>query len=115
MILSLSTARPHPKGDFHACHHSSRSALFRAGSFRIFTSGSLGVGTLRSADGRLYGARGGRPAFGGPNGNQVIVQASREPGEIRIEAMKEGWDGPELTPAKLVIVNRKVEARPAVS
>ncbi|MGD0546351.1 MAG: beta-galactosidase GalA [Terracidiphilus sp.] len=45
---------------------------------------------------------------------QVIVQAGRRPGEIRIEAAKEGWEGPELTPAKLVVTARKVEMRPAV-
>ena len=38
---------------------------------------------------------------------QVIVQSTRRPGEIRIEAVKEGWDGPELTPAKLVITTRR--------
>jgi beta-galactosidase len=46
---------------------------------------------------------------------QVVVQATRRPGEIHIEAVKEGWDGPELTPAKLVITTRKVEPRPAVA
>jgi beta-galactosidase len=46
---------------------------------------------------------------------QLIVQSSKEPGEIRIEAVKEGWDGPELTPAKLVIATRRVPLRPAVS
>ena len=45
---------------------------------------------------------------------QVIVQSSKRPGEIHIEAIKEGWDGPELTPAKLVIVTKKVQPRPAV-
>ena len=45
---------------------------------------------------------------------QVILQASRVAGEIRIEAFKEGWDGLELTPAKLVITTRRVEPRPAV-
>jgi beta-galactosidase len=45
---------------------------------------------------------------------QVIVQATKRPGEIHVEAVKEGWDGPELTPAKLVITTRKVELRPAV-
>jgi beta-galactosidase len=45
---------------------------------------------------------------------QVIVQATKRPGEIHIEAVKEGWDGPELTPAKIVIATRKVELRPAV-
>ena len=32
----------------------------------------------------------------------------------RIEAAKEGWDGPELTPAKLVIKTRAVDLRPSV-
>ncbi|MGO9317536.1 MAG: beta-galactosidase GalA [Terracidiphilus sp.] len=45
---------------------------------------------------------------------QLIVQSTRKPGEIHIEAVKEGWDGPELTPAKLVIVTRKVELQPTV-
>jgi beta-galactosidase len=45
---------------------------------------------------------------------QIIVQATREPGEIRIEALKEGWDGPELTPDKLAIRTKKVELRPEV-
>jgi beta-galactosidase len=45
---------------------------------------------------------------------QVIVQSTRRPGEIRIEAVKEGWDGPELTPAKLVITTRRVELRSSV-
>jgi beta-galactosidase len=46
---------------------------------------------------------------------QVIVQSSKRPGEIRIEAMKSGWDGPELTPAKLVITTKMVEQRPSVA
>jgi beta-galactosidase len=45
---------------------------------------------------------------------QVIVQASKKPGEIRIEAVKEGWDGPELTPAKLTIVTKKTDLRPQI-
>ena len=45
---------------------------------------------------------------------QVIVQSTRRPGEIHVEAVKEGWDGPELTPAKLVISTKKVDPRPAV-
>jgi beta-galactosidase len=45
---------------------------------------------------------------------QVIVQTTKKAGEIHIEATKEGWDGPELTPAKLAITTRKVEPRPAV-
>ena len=35
-------------------------------------------------------------------------------GEIHIEAVKEGWDGPELTPAQLTITTKKAEKRPAV-
>ena len=46
---------------------------------------------------------------------QVIVQGTKRPGEIRIEAFKEGWDGPELTPAKLVITTRRGEERPSVA
>jgi len=45
---------------------------------------------------------------------QVIVQSTKRPGEIHIEATKDGWDGPELTPAKLVITTKRVELRPAV-
>jgi beta-galactosidase len=44
---------------------------------------------------------------------QLIVQSTRKAGEIHIEAAKEGWDGPELTLAKLVIVTRKVDLQPA--
>jgi beta-galactosidase len=46
---------------------------------------------------------------------QVIVQSTKEPGEIHIEAIKEGWAGAELTPAKLTIITRKVELRPQVT
>jgi beta-galactosidase len=45
---------------------------------------------------------------------QVIVQATKQPGEIRVEAVKEGWDGPELTLAKIAITTKRVELRPAV-
>ena len=45
---------------------------------------------------------------------QVIVQSTKAAGEIHVEAVKEGWDGPELTPAKLVITTKQVETRPAV-
>jgi len=45
---------------------------------------------------------------------QIIVQATKEPGEIHIEAEKEGWDGPVLTPAKLSITTKQVKLRPAV-
>jgi beta-galactosidase len=45
---------------------------------------------------------------------QVILQSTRSPGEIHVEAVKEGPDGVELVPAKLVIATRKVNLRPAV-
>ena len=43
---------------------------------------------------------------------QVILQAGKRPGEIRIEALKEGFDGPELMPAKLAITAKAAEIRP---
>jgi len=45
---------------------------------------------------------------------QAIVQSTRQAGEIHIEAVKDGWNGPELTPAKLVITTKRVEPRPSV-
>ncbi len=45
---------------------------------------------------------------------QLIVQSTKRPGEIHIEASKEGWDGPELTPAKVSITTKQVDLRPAV-
>jgi beta-galactosidase len=45
---------------------------------------------------------------------QVIVQATKEGGEIHIEAEKEGWDGPVLTPAKLTITAKRMTMRAAV-
>ncbi len=45
---------------------------------------------------------------------QVILQSTIKAGEIHLEAVKEGWDGPELTPAKLVITTDRVESRPWV-
>ena len=45
---------------------------------------------------------------------QVIVQSTQEPGEIHIEAVKEGWAGAELTPFKLTITTKKVDLRPQV-
>lgn len=45
---------------------------------------------------------------------QVILQSTKTAGEIHIEAAKEGWDGAELTPAKLMIKTRAVQARPSV-
>jgi beta-galactosidase len=46
---------------------------------------------------------------------QVIVQSNRDAGKIQIEAAREGWDGPALLPATLVIVTKKVEVRPVVA
>jgi beta-galactosidase len=46
---------------------------------------------------------------------QAIVQSSRKGGEIHIEVTKDGWDGPELTPAKLTIKTRWVQCRPSVA
>jgi beta-galactosidase len=43
---------------------------------------------------------------------QVILQASKQAGEIRIEAVKEGWEGDELIPAKLTITTKTAEIRP---
>ena len=45
---------------------------------------------------------------------QVILQSTRHAGEIHIEAVKDGWDGPELTGAKLVITTKAVELRASV-
>jgi len=45
---------------------------------------------------------------------QVILQSSKHPGEIYIEAVNEGTDGVELRPAKLAIITKAVNARPAV-
>ena len=45
---------------------------------------------------------------------QLIVQSTRRPGEIHIEATKDGWNGPELTPAKISIATKQVEPRPSV-
>ena len=82
------------------------------------------IGFKVSGDGALIGVGNGDPncqesdkepkrsLFNGLA--QVIVQSTRQPGEIRIEAVKEGWDGPELTPAKLTILTRKVQQRLAV-
>ena len=45
---------------------------------------------------------------------QLIVQASKTPGAIMIEAYTEDWPPPRLTPANLAITTRKVELRSAV-
>ena len=46
---------------------------------------------------------------------ELIVQSTKEAGEIQIEAHKDGWDGPNLTPATITIKTKQVELRPAVA
>jgi beta-galactosidase len=87
------------------------------------TAGNL-IGFKVSGEGSLIGVGNGDPncqesdkepkrsLFNGLA--QVIVQSTKQPGEIHIEAAKEGWDGPELTAATLTITTRKVEPRAAV-
>jgi beta-galactosidase len=45
---------------------------------------------------------------------QVIIQSTKQAGEIHIEAVKDGWDGPVLTPAKLSIATKSANLRPEV-
>ena len=45
---------------------------------------------------------------------QVIIQSTKRPGEVHIKALKEGWEGPELMSAKLLITTKQVEPRPSV-
>jgi beta-galactosidase len=45
----------------------------------------------------------------------VILQSTKRAGAIHIEAVKDGWEGPELTGAKLTITTKQVELRPAVA
>jgi len=54
----------------------------------------------------------GRSLFNGLA--QGIVQATKVPGEIRIEASKGRGEDAELSPAKVVIRTRQVELRPSV-
>jgi beta-galactosidase len=87
------------------------------------TAGNL-VGFKISGEGSLIGVGNGDPncqesdkeprrsLFNGLA--QVIVQSTKRPGEIRIEAVKEGWDGTELTPAKIAITTMRAELRPSV-
>jgi len=46
---------------------------------------------------------------------QIILQSTKTPGEIRIEAAADGGDGPQLIPATLSVTTRRVEPRPAVA
>jgi len=83
------------------------------------------IGFKVSGDGALIGVGNGDPncqesdkephrsLFNGLA--QVILQSTKRAGEIHIEAVKEGWAGVELTPAKLVIKTRKVELAPQVA
>jgi len=87
------------------------------------TAGNV-IGFKVSGEGKLIGVGNGDPncqesdkdpkrsLFNGLA--QVIIQSTKEPGEIHIEAVKEGWEGVELTPAKLIIKTRRVELRPQV-
>jgi beta-galactosidase len=82
------------------------------------------IGFNISGEGRLIGVGNGDPncqesdkepkrsLFNGLA--QVIIQSTKRPGEIHVEAVKDGWDGPELMPAKIVITTKGVELRPAV-
>jgi beta-galactosidase len=45
---------------------------------------------------------------------QVIIQSTKRPGAIHIVAAKDGWDGPDLTSATLLITAKPAEARPSV-
>ena len=46
---------------------------------------------------------------------QVMVQASKTPGEITVEAYTKDWPPPKLKPATIVINTRPVKLRPAVT
>ena len=46
---------------------------------------------------------------------QVIVQATKTPGTITVEAYTEDWPGPKLPATKVNITSRRVELRPAVA
>jgi beta-galactosidase len=45
---------------------------------------------------------------------QLILQGSKTPGTITLEAYTEPWPGPQLTTAKLEITTKQAELRPAV-
>jgi beta-galactosidase len=91
---------------------------------RAVPTGGNKIGFKVTGDGALIGVGNGDPncqesdkepkrsLFNGLA--QAIVQSTKNAGEIHIEAVKEGWEGPELTPAKLVVKTKWVNARPAV-
>jgi beta-galactosidase len=90
---------------------------------QVPTAGNLIVFKV-SGDGALIGVGNGDPncqesdkepkrsLFNGLA--QVIVQSTKQAGEIQIEAVKEGRSRTELTPAILVITTKEAEPRPAV-
>jgi beta-galactosidase len=45
---------------------------------------------------------------------QVIVQSSRTPGTVTVEALTEDWPPPKLSATRVTITTKKVEARPSV-
>jgi beta-galactosidase len=45
---------------------------------------------------------------------QVIVQSTKRPGAIHIVASKDGWEGPDLTSATLMITVKPAEVRTSV-
>ncbi|MGA7524650.1 MAG: beta-galactosidase GalA [Acidobacteriaceae bacterium] len=45
---------------------------------------------------------------------QVIIQSTKHPGPIHIEAGKDGWDGPDLTSATILITAQPAQPRPSV-
>ena len=45
---------------------------------------------------------------------QVIIQSTKRPGAIHIVAAKDGWEGPDLTSATLLITAKPAEARASV-
>jgi len=45
---------------------------------------------------------------------QVIIQATKHPGPIHIEAGKDGWNGGDLTSATILITAKPAEPRPSV-
>jgi len=44
---------------------------------------------------------------------QVILQSTKQAGEIYVEAAKGSVDVPDLAPAKLVITTKRVDLRPS--
>ena len=77
-----------------------------------------------SGDGKFLGAGNGDPNCLEPDREpkrslfnglaQLIVQASKTPGTIVVEAYTEPWPGPKLPSATLTITTKKTDLRPAV-